>query len=84
MNFESDTPLQFMSIMILSAKQRADASSGIDYADEVTFGDGVGCFVIGCCLHVKHPCEMCGRYQARGVATVRTGFLIVKQERQVS
>jgi hypothetical protein len=73
-----------MNTLILSAKQRADASSGINDADEVTFGDGVGCFIVGCCLHVKHPCEMCGRYQARGEAKVRTGFLIVKQEEEVS
>ena len=73
-----------MNALILSAKQRADASSGINDADEVTFGDGVDCFVLGCRFHVKHPCEMCGRIQARGIAKVRTGFLIVKQEKEVS
>lgn len=54
--------------------------NGVNWASEVAFGDGEPCMITGCRHHVKHPCEMCGRYQARGEAKVRTGFLIIKQE----
>jgi hypothetical protein len=30
--------------------------------------DGEPCLHKGCAHHVKHPCEVCGRYQARGEA----------------
>ena len=52
----------------------------VDYADVVMFGDGVSCPAPGCTYHVRHPCEMCGRKRAQGVAEVRMGFLIVRQE----
>jgi len=55
----------------------------IDYADIVTFGDNVPCPNRGCIGHMTHPCEMCGRRMARGVAQVRMGFLTVSKERKV-
>ena len=54
----------------------------ISYGDEVTFGDNVPCFNLGCRHHRRHPCGMCGRIDCRGVATVRSGFLTVKWERE--
>lgn len=57
---------------------------GIRYGEEVTFGDGVSCFNRGCRSHVRSPCEMCGRRGARGAASVRTGFLTVRNEEEVT
>lgn len=55
---------------------------GIEYGDEVMFGDGIPCFHPGCRWHVTHPCEMCGRRSCKGVATVKTGFLMVRNEKE--
>jgi hypothetical protein len=41
---------------------------GIEYAD------GEPCDHVGCRNHVSHPCENCGRIQAKGIARVRTYF----------
>ena len=56
---------------------------GIDYADTVMFGNNVPCPNPGCRNHVTHPCEMCGRRWAQGVASVRMGWLRVWKEEEI-
>ena len=46
---------------------------GTDWRDgfiEKTLKDGEECAHIACSHHVTKPCEMCGRYAARGEAKV--------------
>jgi len=50
---------------------------------EVHVEDGEECPNRGCRMHVRHPCELCGRTAARGKTTVRWGALVVRNEKSV-
>ena len=72
--FLSPTPKGVLKSMTLD---------GIEYGDEMTFGNNVPCFNRGCRNHVLHPCEMCGRKACRGVGVVKMGFMTVSKEKEV-
>jgi hypothetical protein len=52
--------------------------------EEKEFGDGQPCPNIGCKYHPSwHPCPMCGRVGARGIAKVKMGLLVIWKEREI-
>ena len=36
------------------------------FFEEIVYANGVPCYHKGCVNHVTHPCETCGRKQAKG------------------